>query len=81
MKKIFKTLGINFCAAAIPLGISLLINGYGSVDEQQRSMLIVLLCGALISIGGYRYLTNRRGIVMTILGAVVLGIALFTLPF
>ncbi|MEK5397434.1 hypothetical protein [Paenibacillus sp. FSL K6-2859] len=81
MKKIFKDFGVHFCAASILLGISLLFNNYDVADEEQLSLLVVMMCGALISIGGYNYLKNRKGIVIIIVGVVVLGIALFTLSF
>ncbi|WHY18175.1 hypothetical protein QNH28_22180 [Paenibacillus sp. G2S3] len=79
MKKIFKEFGVHFCAATILLGISLLFNDY-DVEEQQ-SLLVVMMCGALISIGGYNYLKNRKGVVVMIVGVIVLGAALCTLSF
>ncbi|AIQ37223.1 MULTISPECIES: hypothetical protein [unclassified Paenibacillus] len=79
MKKIFKEFGVHFCAATILLGISLLFNDY-DVEEQQ-SLLVVMMCGALISIGGYNYLKNRKGVVVMIVGVIVLGLALCNLSF
>lgn len=75
MKKIFKEFGVHFCAATIILGMSLLIDNHHGADEGQQS-LMVMMSGALISIGGYLYLKNRKGIVILIVGVVVLGIAL-----
>ena len=66
MKKIFKEFGVHFCAATILLGISLLFNDYDVADEEEQSLMIVTMCGALISIGGYNYLKTRKGIVMMI---------------
>jgi hypothetical protein len=81
MKKIFKEFGVHFCAATILLGISILLNDY-DVEEQQ-TLLVVMMCGALISIGGYNYLKNRKGVMVMILGVmvIVLGVALFTFSF
>lgn len=81
MKKTLRGLGVHFCAATILLGISLLINDYDGADQGQQSLMMVMMCGALISIGGYHYLKNRKGIVMMIVGVIVLGIALFTFSF
>ncbi|MEK3865792.1 hypothetical protein MHH60_20180 [Paenibacillus sp. FSL H7-0716] len=64
MKKIFKEFGVHFCAASTLLGISLLFNNYDVADEEQLSLLVVMMCGALISIGGYNYLKNRKDIVI-----------------
>ncbi|MEK3943566.1 hypothetical protein [Paenibacillus sp. FSL H3-0310] len=81
MKKIFKEFGVHFCAATILLGISLLFNDYDVADEEQLSLLVVVMCGVLISIGGYNYLKNRKGVVVMIVGVIVLGVALSTLSF
>jgi predicted RND superfamily exporter protein len=81
MKKIFKEFGVHFCAATILLGISLLFNDCDVADEEQLSLLVVVLCGVLISIGGYNYLKNRKGVVVMIVGVIVLGVALSTLSF
>ncbi|MEK5400196.1 hypothetical protein [Paenibacillus sp. FSL K6-2859] len=81
MKKIFKEFGVHFSAATILLGISLLFNDYDVADEEQQSLMVVMICGALITIGRYHYLKNRKGIVMMIVGVIVLGIALFTFSF
>lgn len=61
MKKIFKKSGIHFCSTAILLGISLLMNDYPRVDEELQFLMLVVICGAIISIGGYIYLKNRSG--------------------
>ena len=81
MKKIFKEFGVHFCAATILLGISLLSNDYDVVDEEQQSLIVVMICGALISIGGYRYLKHKKGVVMMIIGVIVLGIAFTSFSF
>ncbi|MOA31955.1 hypothetical protein D3C78_1531410 [compost metagenome] len=80
MKKIFKEFGVHFCAATILLGMSLLIEDHHGADEGLHS-LIIMICGALISIGGYQYLKNRKGIVILIVGVVILGIVLSTFSF
>jgi hypothetical protein len=81
MKKIFEEFGVHFCATTILLGVSLLFNDYDVTDKEQRFLMVVMICGALITIGGYRYLKNRKGIVMMIVGIIVLEIALFTFSF
>lgn len=81
MKKIFKEFGIHFCAATILLGISLLFNNYDVANEERQSLMVVMMCGALISIGGYNYLKNRKGVVVMIVGVIVLGLALCILSF
>ncbi|MFE4713012.1 hypothetical protein ACFRAM_19205 [Paenibacillus sp. NPDC056722] len=81
MKKIFREFGVHFCVATILIVISLLIKDHDDTNREQLSLMIVLMSGALISIGGYRYLRNRKGIEMIIGGVIVLGIALFYLSF
>lgn len=80
MKKILRELGVHFITAIILLGMSLFIH-YDGVDRGQRSLMMVTMCGALVSIGGYLYLKNKKGIVMMAAGVVVLGLALFTYGF
>lgn len=41
-------------------GISLLFNNYDVANEERQSLMVVMMCGALISIGGYNYLKNRK---------------------
>jgi hypothetical protein len=48
-----------------------LFNDYDVTDKEQRFLMVVMICGALITIGGYRYLKNRKGIVMMIVGIIV----------
>lgn len=80
MKKTLKTFGIHFSTAAILLGITLLIEDYDGGDQRQ-SLFMVMMGGALLSIGGYNYLENRKGILLMIVGIIVAGTALFTFSF
>ncbi|WP_379202088.1 hypothetical protein [Paenibacillus sp. GCM10012306] len=81
MRKVFKDLGVHFCVATILIVFSLLIKDHDDRNREQLSLMIVLMSGALISIGGYRYLRNRKGMEMIIGGVIVLGVALFYLSF
>jgi hypothetical protein len=56
-------------------GISLLFNNYDVANEERQYLMVVMMCGALISIGGYNYLKNRKGVVVMIVGVIVLGLA------
>ncbi len=51
MKKTLRALGVHFITATILLGMSLFIH-YDGVDRGQRSLIMVTMCGALVSVGG-----------------------------
>lgn len=80
MKKALRAFGVHLSTAVILLGISLLTDVYDDGD-QRRSLMMVMMGGALLSIGGYNYLKNRKSILLIIIGIIVAGTALFTFSY